>query len=678
MWKPSTAAMWTGFFGFFISLGMAFLKPVRCIVALLLPTFSTGKGRSIIMAFSLMLVITGPSANIAYNYRQMSTSLTCGDELGFNVTQGLRPLVHDGKNAILSTMEDTIDAIIEAVEEAEERYRKFSEKLKSVTDVIKSLNNFMLNMGSICNAKLGAFLCIIPNFVAKQAKRLITEPVKDAIADIKAEFAFNISFVHELKYDVNASKSAHEISKDIMREVEEKIGGVTNVFEWVRFAMGFSTLFVILKAMKYREKYLTANEFDNFYITEDFVKLDNRRKKQGKVTVLPLRARENSKYIRPSNIWMSRAEVKKFAKGAIFLSINFFYTLAVIAIDYGFYTMLHSMTTSLSLRKQARSLAESIVKKAAKETAEAVGLGDRGSELASQLISLTVSGVGFVTVIYRSIASALERIASSEGYNFAIDKCLPIPRGPDYNLYIVILSLYLFLYILCIIEAYVLRTRRRIMARFYPKRERIRILYLRTRILGDRGVSTGGSPASSALQRACLSVQQTKEQDRTSLVTRLANKRGVVGWVARHLTGKTKHRCDICKLAGGAADSKLFTRCLRFGCRAQYCVECFEDLHRICVSCLLKQGNERRKPRRSGAGSREQDEEIYNELAQDLFDSSGISDSSATSTEDEEDDVDDVKTTKQVRFKDGYQRKYIPLDVGNESSSDDETNTGAT
>lgn len=73
--------------------------------------------RSIIMAFSLMLVITGPSANIAYNYRQMSTSLTCGDELGFNVTQGLRPLVHDGKNAILSTMEDTIDAIIEAVEE---------------------------------------------------------------------------------------------------------------------------------------------------------------------------------------------------------------------------------------------------------------------------------------------------------------------------------------------------------------------------------------------------------------------------------------------------------------------------------------------------------------------------------------------------------------------------------
>ncbi|CAK8694011.1 unnamed protein product [Clavelina lepadiformis] len=48
MWKPSTAAMWTGFFGFFISLGMAFLKPVRCIVALLLPTFSTGKGRYVV------------------------------------------------------------------------------------------------------------------------------------------------------------------------------------------------------------------------------------------------------------------------------------------------------------------------------------------------------------------------------------------------------------------------------------------------------------------------------------------------------------------------------------------------------------------------------------------------------------------------------------------------------
>jgi len=68
------------------------------------------------MAFCLIVVMTGPSANIVYNYQQLSGALTCGDELGYNMTRGLSTLMQSEQNAILSSMDDTIDTIIEAVE----------------------------------------------------------------------------------------------------------------------------------------------------------------------------------------------------------------------------------------------------------------------------------------------------------------------------------------------------------------------------------------------------------------------------------------------------------------------------------------------------------------------------------------------------------------------------------
>jgi len=44
-WDPKIAALYTGVFGFFVAVGMAFSAAVRSIVALLLPTLCTSKGR---------------------------------------------------------------------------------------------------------------------------------------------------------------------------------------------------------------------------------------------------------------------------------------------------------------------------------------------------------------------------------------------------------------------------------------------------------------------------------------------------------------------------------------------------------------------------------------------------------------------------------------------------------
>lgn len=57
--------------------------------------------------------------------------------------------------------------------------------MEGIGNVISRLNKFIHSMGDICADKIGAFFCIIPNFVAKQAKQIITEPVKDAVKRIK-------------------------------------------------------------------------------------------------------------------------------------------------------------------------------------------------------------------------------------------------------------------------------------------------------------------------------------------------------------------------------------------------------------------------------------------------------------------------------------------------------------
>nr|XP_018669385.2 DC-STAMP domain-containing protein 2-like [Ciona intestinalis] len=496
-----------------------------------------------------------------------------------------------------------------------------------------------------------------------------------------------MSYSYEFKYDMNSSKSISDITNDILTEVKGDLKHVTSAFEWLRFAMGFSIVVVILKALKYRHKYLTVIKFDNFYITDKFIKLDKRRKRKEEIAVLPLRARENSFYVSPNRIWMSRRELKKFTKGMSLLTFGFLYTLAVIFVDYSFYWLLQKITNSLTLREQAGSLLHQAVQKGAKAAADKLGVGETGQEMAATLISLSIVGPGFVSVIYRSIASALDRLASSEGYNFAMDKCLPIAKHPDYIVYAVIISLYLLCYVICIVESYVLRSRRRIMATFHPKRERARILFLRAKILRGRGVGPDARMKNS-LKKACLEAQKNAEKEKVGLADRLASYSGVIGWLARLASGRTKYRCHVCKVAGGAKHAKFFTSCERFGCKGRYCIECFEDMHRLCLLCLMKHGKkvgrERQRSKTSLTSVKSAERNEYPEEVEQLIDSSGISDSSAPSTDDDDDENSTYAETKEkiskhVHFEAKPPREsIIPVGSATESTSDSEDSTHAT
>lgn len=106
----------------------------------------------------------------------------------------------------------------------------------------------------------------------------------------------------------------------------------------------------------------------------------------------------------------------------------------------------------------------------------------------------------------------------------SIDKCLPEPRRPDILTYILILSQFAVLYIMCFMEAYVLRTRRTIMASQYPERERARVLYLRTKIISGRGVTTA---FAEHVRDAFHKIETADKEKKHSMLENLAHRKGV-------------------------------------------------------------------------------------------------------------------------------------------------------
>jgi len=67
----------------------------------------------------------------------------------------------------------------------------------------------------------------------------------------------------------------------------------------------------------------------------------------------------------------------------------------------------------------------------------------------------------------------------------------------------------------------------------------------------------------------------------------LTSKNGIVGWIARQLSGKTFFRCLVC-LKAGRQTSEEFMPCLTPGCGAYICLDCLPYLKNECSRCRLK------------------------------------------------------------------------------------------
>ncbi|XP_075763645.1 DC-STAMP domain-containing protein 2 isoform X3 [Pelodiscus sinensis] len=334
----STATLGAG-----LGLGMAFSRKVRVTVLLMLPHVFSKEGKNMLLLLALGMAMEGPCANILLNFTRAAQSVSCGAELALNQTA---EQLQRAKEPLLHAL-SRIKAIAQKAKVVGDRVRKFFRAvMDSVRHVARALRNvwyWLVHVGDVCNEELGApfhkclrlfdtakdecervipalfFLCyvlllfkplcglagvllvfcVIPQYLQPFLRKRVAAPILRALNRVRREFEFNISAVHQFDIDLNASKSLAQVALDIMEDVGLRLQPAWEVLGFFAHLSSVAILYLYLQALRYRSRYLHQDEFDNIYITGRFVALDVLRARQDKPTVLPLSARESTKYLSP-------------------------------------------------------------------------------------------------------------------------------------------------------------------------------------------------------------------------------------------------------------------------------------------------------------------------------------------------------------------------------------------
>lgn len=341
------------------------------------------------------------------------------------------------------------------------------------------------------------------------------------------------------------SRQAQETSRVVVLQFEqekEKIDLTVFVLEKM-FAFVF--IRVIVRAMVYHQNYLKKIDFQNHYIGKHFLRIDSRRKQAGKVGVLPLRYLESPHYVDLHLVECSRTELKSILSYSISLIFMIIAVTFFLLVDNVFYKTLN------------------IVAKNAQVEFEQQGYHD---------VNITVIGSGLIAKMLRLSLEGFETQARLNTTS-SIDQCLPNPSKLSSWIIVKIYLLFLAIVILTCYEAIINRLRRFICARFYPKREKQRVLYLYNQLLRRRK-----GYFKLLLDRMLQTLRRRKYSARLDFLNRL-----VFYYPTCFLWIKLLHRksCSICEVK----KPKRFHDCISYKCFLTYCDECWHDLGETCPIC---------------------------------------------------------------------------------------------
>lgn len=161
--------------------------------------------------------------------------------------------------------------------------------------------------------------------------------------ELKAMFYVRIKFSHSFHFETNKSRSLSEITHAISTEIKSKTNRFLALFDWIGFVTSFFFLFLFLRVIYYRYKWLTSDRFDNRYILRHMRDIEMRRVKQDKETIFPLNRRERNKYAPLSSLLLIKSERLKLAKSAMFLAVTSVKLIIYMAVDYSLYWILDTV-----------------------------------------------------------------------------------------------------------------------------------------------------------------------------------------------------------------------------------------------------------------------------------------------------------------------------------------------
>ncbi|XP_017201334.3 E3 ubiquitin-protein ligase DCST1 isoform X1 [Oryctolagus cuniculus] len=293
-------------------------------------------------------------------------------------------------------------------------------------------------------------------------------------------------------------------------------------------------------SFSYTDSYEQDIRFDNIYISTYFCQIDERRKKLGKRTLLPLRKAEEKTVIFPCKPTVQSSEMKNVVRELLETLPVLLLLLLLFGLDWALYSIFDTIRQHSFLQYSFRS---------------------------SHKLEVKVGGDSMLARLLRKTIGALN--TSSE---LAVESnnmpCLPQPVCLDARAYWRAALPTGLLACLCLAQAFAYRLRRVIAAFYFPKREKKRVLFFYNELLRKRAAFT-------KLRRAAI-VRRAQQQraPRHHLVDLLHRR-------CPPLRRWLRRRCVVCQ----APETPESYVCPTPACEAVYCRTCWDDMRQCCPAC---------------------------------------------------------------------------------------------
>lgn len=395
-----------------------------------------------------------------------------------------------------------------------------------------------------------AYLCKAINFVSGELSSAASAAMSE-FNKFKNEFVFGFNSSFDFNMNITSSKTASQIVTEVLADITSKVSSITTISGIISQALGVTVLFLFIKSVIYMTRYMKQDFYDNIYISPEFIEYDEKCKKSGRESVLPLKFREHSRYIITSLSFPTGQELSSALSGLAAFFTHFGIAVVVIGFDYALYYLL-------------------------------VLIGNYGqvAVLSSSVSSLniTVEGSGFLANFFRDLIANLD-LNVNMTVEFNITNCLPNPSLPSESNIPVFSLLYGGVLFLVFVQMYSHRIRRVITSHFYPDREEERCRLLHELIRHRR-------KTLFTWVRQRLQIRRHDIDNRVSI-------RGLLEYSSIGIFCKPfldiclprKATCISCEEE--ASGNVSFRKCKQ--CKSLYCKNCFEMFQNNCLLCHAKQ-----------------------------------------------------------------------------------------
>ncbi|GAB1287743.1 E3 ubiquitin-protein ligase DCST1 [Apodemus speciosus] len=575
---------------------------IRCASLLLVPKMLGKEGRLFVMGYALAAIYKGPVANLQSNINEVIASLGCTVELQINNTRAAWRVSTAPLRAVFKDMLDSKDSLKTEIQNISTSFEDLDDQVKSDIGYSSEDTGTDTAAGREALGASGArpYRSTQAEYEMKTKlrctlmevwclKRIPVEgnfgqtydSVNQSIHGLSGEFSAHIDIKEENQSAVVGSNTNWErVSvevRDYVRQQEARLHWAVGL---LHLLLSCTFLLVLHSAFSYMDNYNWDIRFDNIYISTYFYQIDERRKKLGKRSLLPLRKAEKKSAIFPFKPTIQASEMRNVVRELVETLPILLLLLVLCAMDWALYSVFDTIGRHSYMQYSFRS---------------------------NHKLEINVEGDSMLARLLRKTIGALNSTSDTEVETNNMP-CLPHPEGLHARDYFDASLPTFLLMCLCLAQAFGYRLRRVIAAFYFPKREKKRVLFFYNELLRKRSAFT-------KLRRAAI-VRRARQQNAPSVDSRVALRSGpALCPFSRHylvdalyrrcplLRRLMRRRCVVCQ----ALETPESYVCPTPDCKALYCGSCWDDMQRHCPVCTP------REELSSSANSDSNDDAVYGE-----------------------------------------------------------------